>query len=237
MPQSPSIFKGMLLQTWGDVLTRSFQELGVGLLGFLPNIIVALIIFVVGWVVAVLLSHVVAHVVGALKVDNALKSANFDEVLGRAGIRLNTGHFLGELVKWFVIVVFLVATLDVLGLTQVNAFLQNVVLAYIPQVIAAALILLIAAVIAEALRKAVIHGAKAAGIDAAGLLGGLTKWAVWIFAILIALSQLGIADFFARTLFTGVVVALAIALGLAFGLGGQEAAARMLERMHKDMMH
>lgn len=227
----------MLLQTWGYILTRSFQELWIGIVGFVPNILVAIVIFVVGWIVGVLLGRVVAHAVGALKLDNALKSANVDELLGRAGFRLDSGRFLGELVKWFVIVVFLVATLDVLKLTQVNAFLQNVVLAYLPQVIAASLILLIAAVIAQALRKMVIGAAKAAGIEAAGLLGGLAKWAVWIFAVLIALSQLGIADFFARTLFTGVVVALAIALGLAFGLGGQEAAARMLEKMRKDLTH
>ena len=227
----------MLLQTWGFVLTQSFQELWVGIIGFVPNILVAIIIFVVGWIVGVLLGRVVAHAIDALKLDSALKSANVDDLLARAGFRLDSGHFIGALVKWFVIIVFLVATLDVLKLTQVNAFLQNVVLAYLPQVIAAALILLISAVLAQALRKVVIGAAKAAGIDAAGLLGGLAKWSVWIFGILIALSQLGIADFFARTLFTGVVVALAIALGLAFGLGGQEAAARMLERMRKDMTH
>lgn len=227
----------MLLQTWGYILTRSFQELWIGIVGFVPNIFVAIVIFVVGWIVGVLLGRVVAHAIDALKLDNALKSANVDELLARAGFRLDSGLFIGALVKWFVIIVFLVATLDVLKLTQVNAFLQNVVLAYLPQVIAAALILLIAAVIAQALRKVVIGAAKAANIEAAGLLGGLAKWAVWVFGILIALSQLGIADFFARTLFTGVVVALAIALGLAFGLGGQEAAARMLEKMRKDLTH
>ena len=227
----------MLLQTWGEILTRSFQELGTGIVTFVPNILIAIVIFIVGWVVGSLLGRVVAHAVNALKIDQALKSANVEEILARAGLRLDAGRFLGTLVEWFVIVVFLVATLDVLGLTQVNAFLQNVVLAYIPQVIAAALILLIAAVLGNALRRLVIHAAKAANVEAAGLLGGLAKWSVWIFAILIALSQLGIADFFARTLFTGVVVALAIALGLAFGLGGQEAAARFLEQMRKDMTH
>lgn len=227
----------MLLQTWGFVLTQSFQELWVGIVGFVPNILVAVIIFVVGWIVGVLLGRVVAHAIDALKLDSALKSANVDELLARAGFRLDSGLFIGALVKWFVIIVFLVATLDVLKLTQVNAFLQNVVLAYLPQVIAAALILLISAVLAQALRKMVIGAAKAANVEAAGLLGGMAKWAVWIFGILIALSQLGIADFFARTLFTGVVVALAIALGLAFGLGGQEAAARFIEEMRKDMHH
>ncbi len=227
----------MLLQTWGDILTRSAQDLGVGIVSFVPNILVAIVIFIVGWVVGMLLGRVVAQAIDALKLDSALRSANVEHILARAGFRLDSGRFIGALVEWFVIIVFLVATLDVLGLTQVNAFLQNVVLAYLPQVIAAALILLISAVLADALRKVVIGAAKAANIDAAGLLGGLAKWSVWIFGILIALSQLGIADFFARTLFTGVVVALAIALGLAFGLGGQEAAARFLEQMRKDMHH
>src|SRR3989344_3188181 len=108
----------MLLQTWGYILTRSFQELWIGIVGFVPNILVAIVIFVVGWIVAVLLGRVVAHAVGALKLDNALKSANVDELLNRAGFRLDSGHFIGELVKWFVIVVCLVATLDVLKLTQ-----------------------------------------------------------------------------------------------------------------------
>ena len=225
----------MLLEVWSTVLLRSFQEIWLGVAAFVPNLVVALIVFVVGWVIAVLLGRVVAQFIGALKIDNALRSAGVSDVVGRAGFRLDSGRFLGELVKWFIIVIFLVATLDILGLNQVNAFLQNVVLAYLPQVIAAALILLIAAVIADVMQKAVVGAARAAQVEAASFLGGLTKWAIWVFAILIALSQLGIADFFAQTLFTGVVVALAIAFGLAYGLGGQEAAARSLERLRKDI--
>lgn len=225
----------MLLEVWSTVLMRSFQEVWLGVAAFVPNLVVALIVFVVGWVIAVLLGRVVAQFIGALKIDNALRSAGVADIVGRAGFRLDSGRFLGELVKWFVIVIFLVATLDIIGLDQVNAFLQNVVLAYIPQVIAAALILLIAAVIADVMQKAVVGAARAAGVEASAFLGGLTKWAIWVFAILIALSQLGIADFFAQTLFTGVVVALAIAFGLAYGLGGQETAARSLDRLRKDI--
>ena len=219
------------------MLIRSFQEIWLGVAAFVPNLVVAFIIFIIGWVIAVLLGRVVAQFIGALKVDNALKGAGVADVLGRAGFRLDSGRFLGELVKWFVIVIFLVATLEVLGLNQVNVFLQNVVLAYLPQVIAAALILLIAAVIADTMQKLVVGAAKAAEVDASAFLGGLTKWSIWIFAILIALAQLGIADFFAQTLFTGVVVALAIAFGLAFGLGGQGAASQFLERLRKDITH
>lgn len=227
----------MLLEVWSQVLVDSFYQIWLGVAAFVPNLIVALIIFVVGWVIAVLVGRIVAQFIDALKVDNALKSAGVGDVLDRAGFRLRSGQFIGELVKWFIIVIFLVATLDVLELTQVNIFLQDVVLFYLPQVIAASLILLIAAVIADATQKIVVGTAKAAHIESASLLGGLAKWAIWIFAILIALSQLGVADFFAQTLFTGVVIALSIGFGLAFGLGGQESAARMLDKLRKDVSH
>ncbi|MBI4121310.1 MAG: hypothetical protein HY457_03610 [Parcubacteria group bacterium] len=227
----------MLLETWSGVLTQSFQSVWMGIADFIPELVVALIIFVVGWVLGVLLGRVTGQIISSIKVDIALRSAGVEDILNRAGFRLDSGRFVGELVKWFIIVVFLVATLDVLGLTQVNVFLREVILAYLPQVIAAALILLIAAIVADASRKVVIGAAKAADVEAAGLLGGLTKWSVWIFAILIALSQLGIGEFFAQTIFTGVVVALSIALGLAFGLGGQNVAEKFLEKLRKDVTH
>ena len=225
----------MLLQTWSEVLTRSFQDVWLGVAAFIPNLVVAIVIFVAGWVIGALLGRVIAQIIHSVKVDNVLKSIGLEDVLGKAGFRLDSGRFIGELVKWFVIVVFLIATLEVLGLNQVNVFLQNVVLAYLPQVIAAALILLIAAVVGDAMQKVVVGAAKAAQVETAHLLGGLTKWAIWIFALLIALSQLGIADFFAQTLFTGIVVALAIALGLAFGLGGQNVAGRFLDKLSGDI--
>jgi len=122
-----------------------------------------------------------------------------------------------------------------LGLTQVNIFLQEVVLGYLPQVIAAVLILLIAAVIADAMQKVVVGSAKAAEIKAANLLGAITRYSIWIFAILIALSQLGIAPQFMYTLFTGIVAMLALAGGLAFGLGGRDAASQYIEKVKHDI--
>lgn len=227
----------MLIQTWAEVLTQSFQDLWLGIVKFVPNFVVAVIIFVVGWVVGAVLGRVIAQVVRSLKVDNALRSAGFDDVLSRAGFELDSGKFLGALVKWFVIVVFLVAALEVLGLTQVNVFLQEVVLLYLPNVIVAVLILLVAAVIAEVMQNLVIGAAKAAHMASAHFLGSVTKWAIWIFAILAALNQLHVATAFVQTLFTGIVVAISLALGLAFGLGGQDAAARYLEKVRGEIAH
>jgi len=196
---------------------------------------VAFIIFVIGWVAGSVFGRVVAQVIKSLKVDNALRTAGFDEVLSRAGFELDAGRFLGGLVKWFVIIVFLVASLDVLGLNQVNVFLQEVVLLYLPRVIVAVLILLVAVVIAAAMQRVVVGASRAAGIRSANFLGSVTKWSIWIFAVLMALFQLGIAAPFVQTLFTGVVVALSIAFGLSFGLGGQSAAADFLSKMRSEI--
>ncbi|MEN9405067.1 MAG: hypothetical protein RLY47_26 [Candidatus Parcubacteria bacterium] len=225
----------MVFQNTGAVVANSLQTLWVGVIGFIPELIVALIIFVIGWIIASLLARAVEQVIAAVKLDSALRGAGVEATLTRAGFTLNSGRFLGALVKWFIIVVFLVAALDVLQLDQVTMFLRQVVLGYLPQVIVAVLIMLVAVVIAEAMRKVVVGSAKAAGLRSAGFLGAVTKWAIWIFALLAALLQLGIAVTFLQTLFTGVVVALSLAFGLAFGLGGQSAASRYLDHLQAEM--
>ena len=225
----------MLIDRWTDVVTRSLQDLWVGAINFLPNIIWALVIFILGWIVGSVLGRIIAQIVKSLRVDNALRSAGIDDVVSRAGFDLDSGAFLGGLVKWFIIIVFLVAALDLLELHQVNIFLQEVVLFYLPQVIAAVLILLVAAVLAEVVQNIVAGAAKATGMSSAAFLGKVSKWAIWVVAVLAALDQLGVASSFVQTLFTGIVVAFSLALGLAFGLGGQDAAARYIEQIRAEV--
>jgi hypothetical protein len=221
----------MVFTTWADTLNASFQNLFYGLVAFIPNLIVAIVIFVVGWLIGVGLGRVVAQIVDALRVDQALRAAGVDRVVNRAGFTLSSGKFLGFLVKWFFIIVFLVAALGVLHLDQVNLFISEVVLGYLPQVIVAVLILLVAAVVAQAAERVVSGSAKAAELRSAGFIGSVAKWAIWIFALLAALSELQVATALVQTLFTGIVIAIALALGLSFGLGGQAAAARYLEHL------
>ncbi len=227
----------MVFTTWADVLNQSFQDLFSGAVVFIPNLVIAIVIFVVGWLIGVGLGRVVAQIVNSLRVDQALKSTGLEQVLARAGFELSSGRFLGFLVKWFFIIVFLVASLDVLGLTAVNLFISDVVLGYLPQVIVAVLILLVAAVVAEALERVVTGSAKAASLHAAGFLGKVARYSVWIFAILAALAQLNVATAFVQTLFTGVVIAVSLAIGLSFGLGGQAAAARYIDRLQSEIKH
>jgi hypothetical protein len=194
-------------------------------------------IIVIGWLIGALIGRVVAQIIRSLRVDEGLRKAGVEDTLARGGIVLNSGNFIGGLVKWFIILVFLIAALDVLHLTQVNEFLQGVVLFYLPQVIIAVLILMLAAVIGDIMQKVVTTSAKTAEIKSARFLGSFTKWSIWIFAVLAALLQLNIAAAFIQTIFTGIVVALSLAAGLAFGLGGQEAAARFIEKTRQEISH
>ncbi len=225
----------MIVQTGASALQQSFYNLLWNTVNFLPALLLALIVFILGWFLATWLGWVVAEATRALRVDHALKQAGIDDVVSRAGYHLDSGAFVGGLVKWFIILVFLIAALQILGLTQVTFFLQQIVIGYLPNVIVAVLILLAGAVIAQVAEGVVSGSARAAGIAAAGFVGTMARWAIWIFAVLAALSQLQIAQAILQTLFTGVVVALALAFGLSFGLGGQEAAARFIEKTREEM--
>ncbi len=221
----------MVLTTWANVLSQSFQNIFFGLVAFVPNLIVAIVIFIVGWLVGVGVGRVVTQIVNALRINQALKATGLERVLSRAGFELSSGKFVGALVQWFFVIVFLVASLDVLHLTTVNLFISDVVLGYLPQVIVAVLILLVAAVIADAVRRIVEGSAKAASLHSAGFLGKVAQYAIWTFALLAALAQLNVATAFVQTLFTGVVIAVSLAIGLAFGLGGQKAAERFIDKL------
>lgn len=224
-----------MIATWGDILSASLKSTWLSVAGFIPTLLAAVVIVIVGLVLGSVLCKLVENLVKFAKVDGALKAAGFDKVVEKAGLRLDSGHFLGKLVEWFFDIVFLVAALDVLGLKQVTAFLSDVVLGYLPSVMGAVLIILVAAIVAEAAQKVVVGAAKAAGMKSVNLAGSMTKWAIWTFSILAAVMQLGIAVSFINTLFTGIVIALSLALGLAFGLGGQDAAARYIDKLKGDI--
>src|SRR3989338_7689721 len=218
-----------------SLVQASFAELLNTVIQYLPNIFIAAVIFIIGWIVGMILGRIVGQIVQVLRLDDALRATGLHEAAKSAGFSLNVGHFLGELVKWFIVVVFLVAALDVLGLTQVNIFLQQAVLLYLPQVIVAVLIIILAAIVAEVVKNLVAGSARAAGARSANLAGAMAKWSIWLFGILAALAQLGVAAAFVQTLFTGLVIALALAFGLAFGLGGKDAAARTIERVRSEI--
>lgn len=214
---------------WVQILQYSFQSLWIQVISFLPQILIALFIIVVGWIIGGILKHVIERVFSTLKMNELLSAAGVDDLAKRAGYTLKAGAFVGALVKWFVIIVFFVAALDVLNLDQVTIFFRDVVLSYLPQVIVAVLILFVAMIVANIVDKSVVAGARAAGFGSADLLGNFARYAIIVFAVLAALSQLEIAPRLVELLFAGFVFATSLALGLAFGLGGRDAAGRYVD--------
>jgi small-conductance mechanosensitive channel len=227
----------MIYDTWSQVLSSSFQSLWAGIIMFIPSLIVALVIVLIGWAIGALIAKAIAKFMEMIKFDEALKKTGFENLVKKAGLNLNSGHFIGALVKYFVIIIFLIAAFDVLGLNQVTAFLQQIVIGYLPQLIIAVLILLVGSIVGDVLGRIVTASSRTAGITSANLLGAVARWGVWIFAILVALSQMGIAGTFIQTLFTGFVVAVSLALGLSFGLGGQHAAEKTIEKIQNEISH
>lgn len=222
--------------TWGDVFNTSLQNLWFGFMQFTPKLLMAIVFFVIGWFLGSLVSKAIEQVFGSLKIDNLFRSLGAESFFRKAGVTLNSGHFVGEVVRWFVIIVFLLPSLSLVGLDDVSLFLKESVLGFLPQVIIAAFVLIIAAVVSEGLSKAVLATAKAMELKAANMLATVSKYAVWVFAVIIALGKIGLGDYMS-ILFSGIVAMLALGGALAFGLGGKDAAARLISRLGEEVSH
>ncbi len=227
----------MIVSQSAGAVQGSFADLWYIVLLYVPAIIAAIIVFIVGWIIGVILYRLIVELVKILRIDDVMKSAGVADAVKEAGFKLNTGKFLGSLVMWFVMLAFLAASLQILSLTTVTVFIEQIVLLYLPHVIVAVLILILAAFVAEVVKRVVAGSARAAGSTHGNLSGSIAKWAIWIFAIMTILTQLGIGAQFIETLFTGFVIAVSLALGLAFGLGGRDAAARMIEHVRSEIAH
>lgn len=224
-----------MINDYGLQLRDSFNSLGPIFLNVAARLIIALVIFIVGWIIGVFVQSIVEKIFNKLNVDNALRRAGVENTLHKGGVKLNSGTFVGAILKWFIIVVFLLSSFSVLGLDQVTVFLQQVVIGYLPQVIIAVLILMVAAVVGDLVQRVIKASAGALGVRRANLLGAVAKWVIWIFAILTVLVQLGIGADLIRILFTGIVVAGAIAFGIAFGLGGQSHASELIGKIKREV--
>ncbi len=219
--------------SWGDVFNASLQNLWWGFVQFAPRLIIAIVFFVIGWILGSLVAKAIEQVFSSLKIDSLFKAIGAEGFFQKAGMRLNSGYFVGQLVRWFLIIVFLLPSLNLVGLTEVSSFLTNSVLGFLPQVVIAAFVLIIAAVVSEGLQKAVVATAKSMSLRSAHMFGVVAKYAVWIFAIIIALGKLGLGDYMS-ILFSGIVAMLALAGALAFGLGAKDHAARFLSKISEE---
>ncbi len=220
----------MVVQDWASVIVSSLVNLWSGFIGTLWVIIGALIVLVVGLIVASGIGALVERLVRLAKLDKFLVSLGLKSFFDRAGMQINSSHFLGKLVYWFFVVLTLLVMSNVLGFYSLSNFL-NAALLYVPNVIAAVLIMLAAFVLGNFLRHIVRASVKSAELNGSHFLSSLTWWAVVVFGFLAALQQLGIASAIIQSLVTGIVAMIAIGGGIAFGLGGKGYAETLIGRL------
>ena len=218
-----------VITNWGQAIFTALTNALNLLLAFIPKFIGFVVILLVGWIIASLVSRAVTFLlrkVGFDRVSDRIGLTRFEQ---RMGVHMDTAGILGKIVYWFLFLIFLVPATDALGIPSVSNVL-NALVAYIPNVFVAILVLFLGALAATVVADLVRGATASANMGNPNLYANLARYAIIGFAVIIALEQLSIAPAIMNVLFTAVVGALALAFGLAFGLGGRETAQRLLNR-------
>jgi hypothetical protein len=220
------------LKEWSTVTVDKLQELWGGFLNFIPKLVGALVVFLVGWIVAVWVGKIIAEILKRLKFDRIFEKTKWESAMEKANFKMTMSSFIGGLVKWILIIVFLSSAVRILGLSQVGDFVDNIV-GWLPNLIVAAGIFVVAVVVAEFAEKLIKATVSKMNVAYVNLIGAITRWAVWIFAALAILNQFRVEA--AEGLIQIVVAGVVFSMALAFGLGGKDVAREMLEDVRMRM--
>lgn len=216
---------------WGTAVMSSVAAALAMLLASIPKIIGFAVILIIGWIVASAVAAVVSTVLRAVRFNDLAQRSGFAGFVQKMGIKRDSAGFMADLVKWFVRLIVMVAAFDALGLPAVSAVLEQLLM-WLPNLIVALVVLVLAGLAANALHGLVRGATAEAGLGNPELLASVARIAVWAFAIVIAVNQIGIATTLVNTLFMATVGALALALGLSFGLGGRDTAAMIVRNWY-----
>jgi hypothetical protein len=220
------------IDDWGEAFMTSLAGALAILLAAIPKIIGFLIILLIGWFIANLLGKAVAALLRMVRFNQLAQRSGFSDFVTQMGVRTDPAGVLAEVVRWFVRLIVLVVAFDALGLPAVSQVLQQLLL-WLPNLVVALVILVIGGLAANTLADLVRGATARAGFSNPNLLSAIARVAVWAFAIVVAVNQIGVAQTLVNTLFFGLVGALALALGLSFGLGGRETAAEIVRTWYQ----
>jgi hypothetical protein len=215
-------------QNWSDITLYSLQKLWEGFLSFIPSLAAAIIVFIVGWFFSILIGKIITEVLRKLKFNQAVERGSWDESLAKANIKVDASEFIGAIIKWILVIVFLQAAVGILGWMQFVGLLGQLI-NYLPNVVVAVLIFAVTVIVADIVEKIVRVSTERAKVGYGQMVSAIVKWAIWIFSIVIILDQLNIGGNIPAIVVQGIVGFMALAGGLAFGLGGKEAAADLIK--------
>ena len=220
---------------WIDVTIQALQNLWQGFLSFIPVLLGAVIVFIIGWFFSVGVGKLVAEVLKKLKLNQIFEKGAWRNALEKAEIKVDASAFVGAVVKWILVVVFLLAAVEILGLVQFAIFLKGV-LGYLPNVIVAVLIFVVTVIVVDIVEKIVRAAVEGIKVGSGQIVSAVVKWSIWVFAILAILTQLRFeaADWIfelIKIVFMGIVLIAVV----AFGLGGRDMAAEILQDLRKKL--
>jgi hypothetical protein len=220
------------VQDAGDAFRASLAGALNTFLSAIPRIIGFAVVLIVGWVISSLLGRGVEALLHAVRFNDLARRSGFADFVHKMGVRDDASGVIASIVKWFVRLITLVVAFDTLGLPAVSGVLQQLLL-WLPNLVVALVVLVIGGLAANALSQLVRGATAGAGFTNPEILATVAKAAVWAFAIVVALTQLGIATTLINTLVIGLVAALSLSAGLAFGLGGRDRAAQLLDTLSR----
>lgn len=223
-----------MLQGWSSITLEALQNVWKGFLNFVPLLLGAIVIFAIGWIIAVGAGKLVAEILKRVRFNQIFEKGNWDEALAKAGVKVDASAFIGAIVKWVLVIVFLLAAVEILGFIQLAGFIQDI-LAYLPNVVVAAFIFVVTVIVVDIVEKVVRTAVEGIKVGYGKMVSEIVKWSIWVFATLAILLQLGIARPFMETIFTGIVAMLVISFGISFGLGGKEVAADILRDLRNKL--
>lgn len=221
------------ITTWRTALFDAASNLLNSLALFIPNLLGAIILFLVGLLLARWLKTLIVKLLGGLNVSKLFKDTAVDKFLQKAELTTKVEQVLGQTVRFLTILIFFVASVNLLGLNTVTLVL-NSILAYLPNVFAAVFIIALGVIIAGVVERLVKGALGTVDVHISRLLAKLSSYIIVIFTVLAALSQLKIASTFVTTLFTGFVAMMALGFGLAIGLGSKDLVKKLLEDWYKN---
>lgn len=215
-------------QDWIKVTYDALLNTWQGFVNFVPALIGAIVVFLIGWIIALAFGRLVSSILKSLRFNRLFEHSSWKEALEKAEMKVDPSEFIGLIFKWIIVIVFLLISVEILGLPQFADFLKSVV-EWLPNLVIAIAIFIVAAVTSDIIGKITIASLERVKVGYSQLAGRLVRASIWVFASLAIFFQLGIAPPLVQTLFTGLMAGLAIAFGLAFGLGGKDLAQDFLK--------
>ena len=216
------------VNNWGDAVMLSVTQALENFIGFLPALVGAILILVLGWVISGLLAGLIERGLRMIGFERAANTTGINHFIARGGSGWTASKVVAEIVKWFIRLVAIQAAAQILGMERISEII-NAILLWLPNLVVALAIVVIGALIAGFVAGIVRASTSEMGMGNPELLGGIARYAIIGFAVIAAVDQLGIAETVVNTLFIMTIGALALAFGLAFGLGGQQVAAQMTQ--------